>query len=117
MKKLALVFLCVMFVLKLSAQSTININETNVPLHQVLQRLQTHFDVVFTYSSDVVNVKKKVSLKLANATLQQSLKALFDGTPVAFSIQDKLVVLYKTVYYKDTNAVPLELLQVAIIFF
>lgn len=102
MKKLALVFLCVMFVLKLSAQSTININETNVPLQQVLQRLQTHFDVVFTYSSDVVNVKKKVSLKLANATLQQSLKALFDGTPVAFSIQDKLVVLYKTAHYKVT---------------
>lgn len=102
MKKLALIFLCMLAVYKLHAQSNIDINEKNVPLHQVLQRLQTHFDVVFTYSSDVINVKKKVSLKLANATLQQSLKALFDGTPVAFSIQDKLVVLYKTDHYKVT---------------
>ena len=102
MKKLPLIFLCLLTWCKLHAQTPISIQETNVPLQQVLQHLQTHFNVVFSYSSDVVNVKKKVSLKLQNSTLTQALTALFDGTPVAFSIQDKLVVLYKSQHYQVT---------------
>jgi hypothetical protein len=104
MKKLSLVFLCCLaFFFALAQQSSpITLNISRASLLEVLTSIERQAGVTFSYSSDVVDVKQKVSVKLDHVPLDQALKQVFSGLPIGYTINGSQVTLYYKRNYQVT---------------
>lgn len=73
---------------------TITLNEKNTPIEKVLLKIRQQSGYEFIY--DVKDLKgQKVSLKLANASVEEAVKSSLEGLPIAYTILDKNIVLKK----------------------
>ncbi len=86
----------------IAQQKGITLHEKNKPLSAVLLAIKAQSSVTFSYSSDVIDLNRTVSVNVANASIEEVLKKIFHNTPIAFSISGDQVLLYKNAQYKVT---------------
>jgi TonB-linked SusC/RagA family outer membrane protein len=93
--KLIVILLTVSF-LQVSAASyaqKVNITVKESSLHNVFKKLRKQTGYNFLYDSDMLNNAKPVDLTFNNATLDQVLKACFDGQPLTYTISNNTVIV------------------------
>ncbi|SMC58323.1 TonB-linked outer membrane protein, SusC/RagA family [Pedobacter nyackensis] len=73
----------------------ITLSRSNVALNQVFKELQGQSGYNFVYTSQMLEGIKTVNVKLKNATLQQTLAALFENQPVTYVIKENTVVIQR----------------------
>ncbi len=89
-----------------SAQSALNqtfsVNERNKSIESILLGLENG-NVKFTYSSDLFDVKKRVTIQVSNASLDQILTQLFSGQNVEFMTMGNQVIIKKKTQIIDVD--------------
>ncbi|MFA9214758.1 MAG: TonB-dependent receptor domain-containing protein [Candidatus Methylacidiphilales bacterium] len=73
----------------------ITILAQNKPIGKIIKELESNYNLKFAYSSDVVNLNKKVTFHIQNQSIENVLQVLFKGTAVTFQISGNSIVLYK----------------------
>lgn len=74
---------------------TIRITENNVPLEKVLNKIQEQSSYEFFYDNKQIRQAGKVSVNLADVTVQQALNQLFKDKPFVYAIDNKTIVIRK----------------------
>ncbi len=75
----------------------INVTVEQTEVKKLLQEIKKQTGIDFTYSSDVINVKEKVSCKLVNKKLSDFLESVLKPLGISFSIiEDKQILLFKS---------------------
>lgn len=105
-KAVILLFVFQLLVCHIYAQvNGLTIHVESVPMEEVFDQLEKMTDYVFLYQGNVVDAKKKVTLKQKNATLTEVLDALFKGMPVKYVVSNKQIILSKTTDGQQGNNV------------
>jgi len=73
----------------------VSINERNAALRAVLEKIEEQTDFSFTYDASVVDVNRKVDVKVENASLDETLNLALKGTGIHYQIENKQIVLNK----------------------
>ena len=94
-KILSIIAAILMLPAAMSAQDApkISINADDVPLSDVLEQIEQQSDYSFIYNAQQVDVARKVSLDIRNATVNEALDRLFSGTAVTYSIDMNHIIL------------------------
>lgn len=102
--KYPLLLLVALLCLNSKAQQTLVITykANDISLKKVLNDLNSTYGIQFAYSTDQINIEKKVSLGIENGTLEQMCKALFSGTNIQYTLNGNQVILYKNPNYTYT---------------
>lgn len=74
----------------------LTINEVEKPVKEILQKIESQSDYKFFYNEGLVDVERKVTLKMKNAAISAVLDKLFLGTSVKYRIDESNIVLYTT---------------------
>jgi TonB-linked SusC/RagA family outer membrane protein len=105
-------FLMVGFLLSASANSysqntRLNIKLTNGTVTELMKYVEDNSEFVFLYKNEDLDLKKKVTVELENATIQQVLDAGFNGQQVGWDVYDRQIVIHKA----DKLRLPTQLTQ------
>jgi TonB-linked SusC/RagA family outer membrane protein len=71
----------------------ITLSEKNVPLTKIFKELNRQTGYEFFYNADLLDKAAKVSVDVKDATIEQVLTICFANQPLAFTIQDKAIVV------------------------
>lgn len=75
----------------------ISVTAEQTEVKRILQEIRKQTGVDFTYSSDVINVKEKISCKLVNKKLSDFLESVLKPLGISFSIlEDRQILLFKS---------------------
>jgi len=92
--------LCIVFVFLLNltlfakAQDVkITLNMSNVKLEKIVKELKKQTNMRFFYSVEKLELQGKKTIHLKNASLDESLKSIFNGTSLTYSINKNVVVI------------------------
>jgi TonB-linked SusC/RagA family outer membrane protein len=93
-------FLMVGFLLTASASSysqntRLNIKLKNGTVTELMKYVEDNSEFVFLYKNEDLDLKKKVTVELENATIQQVLDAGFKGQNVGWDVYDRQIVIHK----------------------
>lgn len=77
-------------------KTTMNLNVEDIPVRQALNRIEEQTEFFFLYNSKLVDVDRKASLVVEDATINQVLNQLFKDTDVSYQIIDRQIVLTNT---------------------
>lgn len=105
MKKLGLL-ICVFllgFSLAAGAQ-TINLNLNNVAVKEAISTISQETGYTIVVNSDVVNLDKKVSIKVQNGSIKNVINQLFSGQDVDYAINGKSVKVFKKVPQQEKTS-------------
>lgn len=84
-------------------QETINMNERNISIEDVLKKIEKQSDYRFFYSNDILSKQNLISIDVANAPIQRVMLELFEGTNLVWKLlKNKNIVLAEV---EKTNAV------------
>lgn len=72
---------------------TINLSFENAPLETVLKDIEKQTGYTFFYRTNWVKQAKRVTIKVANVTLQRALELCFKDQPVVYSIMGKIITI------------------------
>ena len=94
-------FACVVFAMPALLQAqppiagvpTVTLTANGELVKNVLESIEAQVGCTFMYSSDVIDVRRTVSLRLVNASLEKTLQLLFEGTDVVYKINGKIIAL------------------------
>jgi TonB-linked SusC/RagA family outer membrane protein len=76
------------------AQRTkLSLNYSNMALEKVLDAIENQSEFFFLYNEKLVDVQRKVSVKVSDQRIEEILTQLFAGTNVEYSIVDRKIVL------------------------
>ncbi len=95
-------FLALVGLFSNAQQLHITYNAENALIKQIFSDFNAQFRIQFAYSTDQINIERKVSLHLNNATLEQACDALFKGTNIEYTINGNQVILFKNLNYTYT---------------
>lgn len=70
------------------------INEIEKPVKEILQKIEAQSEYKFFYNEGLIDVERKVTLQVKNATLSVVLDKVFLGTGVKYRIDENSVILY-----------------------
>lgn len=96
-------------VMQVSATSfaqRITLSERNTPLITVFDKISTQSGYDFLVTSDMLKQARLVNINIKNAELNEVLSKIFEGQPLKFSIESKIVVVSKkekTILQKVTD--------------
>jgi TonB-dependent starch-binding outer membrane protein SusC len=77
-----------------SAFSQVTLNVKDKPIRQVLKTIEKTTDYKFFYNDDFAALNKLVTINVTNVSLDNALKAIFQGSGISWKKQsDKLIVL------------------------
>ncbi len=82
-----------------SQKTRISLNATNIGLEEALSKIEDQSEFYFLYSTEFVNLDKKVNVSLENKRITEILDNLFQDTEVTYVIKDRQIVLSSTNYY------------------
>lgn len=93
MKLTAIIMLTLSIHVSAKTFSQISISEKNAPLNKVFRLIEKQTDYVFFYDYKLLELGKKVDVKVKNATLAQVLEICFKEQSLTYSIIGKTVVI------------------------
>jgi len=70
-------------------QSVLNLNETNISIKSLLKEIEKQSPYRFYYSNDILSDERIVSLRAVNASLNDVMKKVFEGSPLSWKILNK----------------------------
>lgn len=76
-----------------SLAQKISLYKANAPLKAVIKELQVQSGYGFVYTDQLLEKTKPVHIKLVDASLEEALKKLFEGTELTYSINSKTVII------------------------
>lgn len=77
------------------AQHKITLNESSTTLKEIFKAVEQQTDFRFVYSNQVVNENQKLSIRVTNASIDETLSKLLYGKLLDYTIKDDgLVVIY-----------------------
>jgi TonB-dependent starch-binding outer membrane protein SusC len=93
-------FLMVGFLLSASANSYSQNTRLNIKLKdgtvtKLMKFVEDQSEFVFLYKNEDLDLEKKVTVELENATIQQVLDAGFNGQQVGWDVYDRQIVIHK----------------------
>jgi TonB-linked SusC/RagA family outer membrane protein len=71
----------------------INLSERNVPIKKIFNEISRQTDYTFVYTESLIRERKKISINVHNASLQQVLDICFKGQPLTYTILDRMVII------------------------
>src|SRR6201999_2464287 len=80
------------YVVKANAQM-VSLNEAGVPLESVFGKIKKQTDYTFVYTNELLKKAVPVTVKVNKATLEESLKLIFAGQPLNYTIYNKIIVV------------------------
>lgn len=103
-----------------SQNTVISLSLQNATVEQVLDRIEKDTEFTFLFTDKSVDTSRTVNLNIRSKSINEALKALFDGTDVSYRIVNKQIILSKkkadsnetnhayrlTGVIKDTNGEP-----------
>jgi TonB-linked SusC/RagA family outer membrane protein len=95
MMKLTMLIL-ITAILQVSANSfaqKVTLSERNVPLNKIFEEISNQTGYDFLVSTDNLKKAKLVTIHVQNEELQSALDKIFNGQPLTFVIQEKMVVV------------------------
>lgn len=72
----------------------LNLDLQNVAVREVMQAIENQSKYRFAYSSEFIDLDRKVALSLQNQSIDNTLKALFEGSGITYQVSDRLIMLY-----------------------
>ncbi len=99
MRVTAIFFFC--FAMAVSAASysqntKLNIDFQDISLRQVFEYVEQNSQFIFLYKNEDLNVEKRVSLNLQQATIEQILEKALEGQQVSYRILDRQIILTRS---------------------
>ncbi len=94
-----LTFMLILGTLQLSARvvfsqdNTLSLNVEKSSIAEVLKEIENQSTYKFAFSSQFVDMERKVTLEMENVTMSQALEKLFANTNVDFRIENQFVIL------------------------
>lgn len=87
----------------LSAQAqTLTLKVSDQPLREVLPLVEQQCDYHFFYNSNLPGLDKHVTVSLNNASLEQALRQLFNGTGISYKMAENNVIVLSVEEKKST---------------
>ena len=77
----------------LSQSTKLNLKMTDASVKEVLQEIKKQTTYDFMYEDDLIKDLRRVNIDMQNATISQILYKCFEGSNVAFKIDDKIIML------------------------
>lgn len=92
-----LVVIILMTILQAKASVTfaqkINLNEKNVTLLSIIEKIRQQSGYDFVYNEDLINGYKNLQLSIANGTVEEALNQSLKNLALTYTIDNKLVVI------------------------
>jgi TonB-linked SusC/RagA family outer membrane protein len=85
-----------------SQTTALSLDRQNATVESVLQEIESQTEFKFLYSPSVVDEARKVDIQVSDSKIDAVLDKLFNGTNVAYSINDRQIVLTQ----KGKDALP-----------
>lgn len=79
-----------------SQTAKLNLNLHNKSVKEVLQSIENQSKFRFAYSSEFIDMERKVNIKMEDQTIEEILKQVFKGTNVKHEVEDRHILLYST---------------------
>ncbi len=86
-----------------SQTKTLKLSMHNTTVKEVLNSIEEQSEFYFMYSEKVIDVNRKVDVNIENQKVDATLKLLFKGTDVNYTINDRIIVLTTPEVY-NTNS-------------
>jgi TonB-linked SusC/RagA family outer membrane protein len=93
MRLTAIILLSACLTARAEGYSQITLNEKNVSLQKVIQRIQRQSGYDFLYNSELLQKQGKVCIDVRQVTLQQALEECLKDKPLTYSIIEKTVII------------------------
>ncbi len=93
---LFLLFFTVAQVLAVSSYSQVtklSLNLKNTTVKDVLLEIEENSEFYFLYSNKLIDVERRVDVKIDNKRVENILDEIFEGEPVVYSINDRQIIL------------------------
>lgn len=87
---------------------TVTFSGTGVPLKKVFTSVEKQTTYVFFFEGNALDGSKPVSIKATNMQLEAFLNAVFKDQPLAYSFQNKTIVVKKKLVVPDASSTHLE---------
>ena len=79
------------------AAKTITLNVQNRPIKEVLTLIERQSDYIFVYYDNILDIHRKVTLKVTNQPVSAVLKQLFAGTDNTWKLSGRQIVIGRSV--------------------
>lgn len=79
-----------------SQNARVNLNIANQSVKAVLGEIQNQSEFFFMFNSKIVDVERRVDLRVENEKINQVLDKIFAGTDIAYTVVDRQIVLFST---------------------
>ncbi|SDF12755.1 TonB-linked outer membrane protein, SusC/RagA family [Mucilaginibacter pineti] len=90
------IFLMMISAIAISAKSLaqrVTLDEKNASLQRILREIRQQTGYDFVYGEDVVSAAGPVSIRVKNIGIEHTMQLLFDGRAIAYSIEDRTILL------------------------
>ncbi|MDR1202806.1 MAG: carboxypeptidase-like regulatory domain-containing protein [Tannerellaceae bacterium] len=77
----------------MAQEKTVNIREKSISLSEAFEQIEKQTGYSIAYGQSKPDIKKKISLSLTNATLEESLTAMLKGTGLTYIINGYHIIL------------------------
>ncbi|MDX9881443.1 MAG: TonB-dependent receptor [Prolixibacteraceae bacterium] len=78
-----------------SQTSRLNLNYKNVSLKEVLGAIEDQSEFRFAFSSEYLDLDRKVSVRFDNESVTTILDNIFKETGIRYSVKERMIILYK----------------------
>jgi len=97
----SIIFSFISFQVELNARSAQNeLKNTHITLSvngktlkEVFREIEKKTDYIFIYNDNVVDLQKKISIKVTDASIDETLKTILAGTGVSYKINERQIIL------------------------
>ncbi|MDR2139588.1 MAG: TonB-dependent receptor [Tannerella sp.] len=76
-----------------SQETYLSVNLTNKRVKDIFREIEKRSEYIFFYYDDVLDVNRKVSIRMNNQTIDKILDHLFEGTNSAYAISDRQIFI------------------------
>jgi TonB-linked SusC/RagA family outer membrane protein len=88
-----------------SQDTKISLSMRNSTVEKVLQSIEEKSEYYFLYNNKLINVDRKVDVKVKNAAISEILNKLFDSEGVEYEVEGSQIILSPKEMYSQTTSV------------
>ena len=77
-----------------SSTAKLTLEMHNKKVAEVLEAIEQQSEFRFAYSTEYIDLNRKVSLEIKEKTIKETLQVIFDGTEIKYLIKDRHIMLY-----------------------
>lgn len=104
--RILMLFVCLTFATLVAYGQKVTLNYQNAPFDRVLNAIKKQTGLSLVYSEQLVDVNRRVTIKVKQVELRSALKQLLSGTNLDFEISNqKLYLVKKTVSQNNVSAI------------